>query len=163
MTELTQKQLKELLRYESKSGHFYWRHSQGRAKAGQQAGALDAYGYVVIRVNGALYKAHRLAWLYVHGQFPDGLLDHINRKPHDNRISNLRNVSQSINMHNAKARVGSRSKVPGVRWRADRNKWAASIRIGYTQHYLGTFESLEKAIKARKQAEQKMLSAVQEK
>lgn len=160
MTTLTQTQLKELLRYDANTGHFYWLQSRGCAKKDQKAGARDAYGYIVIRVNNHLYKAHRLAWLYVYGRLPIGLLDHKNRKTDDNRIANLREVSQLVNMHNAKTRVGSRSNVPGVRWREERNSWVASIRISYKMYHLGSFKTLEEAIRARKNAERKMLSSV---
>ena len=155
---LTQDRLISLLRYDEERGLFFWRKSKGRAREGAQAGAVDTYGYVVVRVDGILYKAHRLAWLYVHGRWPDGLLDHINRNKSDNRITNLREASQSENMHNANWK--SKSGVPGVRWRGERNRWVAQIRVGYVTHVLGSFKTKEEAIATRKQAETRMLSAV---
>lgn len=155
---LTQNRLKELLVYDPDTGGFVWRRTKGRAKAGQPAGATDTYGYRVIRVDGVLYKAHRLAWLYVHGKWPDGLLDHINRAPGDNRLLNLREVTQSENSHNSNRRA--KSGVPGVRWRSDRHRWVAQIRIGYRQHVLGSFTSKDEAIAARRHAEQTMLSSI---
>jgi len=155
---LTQNRLKELLAYDPDTGEFMWRQTKGRAKAGQLAGATDAYGYRVVRVDGVLYKAHRLAWLYTHGKWPDGLLDHINRVPDDNRLRNLREATQSENMHNA-ARC-TKSGVPGVRWRAERSKWVAQIRVGYRQHVIGSFACKDEAIRARRAAEKAMVSSI---
>lgn len=155
---LTQDRLKQLLAYCPDTGEFEWKISKGRAKAGQLAGATDASGYRIIRADGALYKAHRLAWLYMHGKWPAGVLDHINRVPGDNRISNLREVTQSENMHNASRR--SKSGVPGVRWREERNRWVAQIRVGYTNYVIGSFTSKDEAIEARRAAEKAMVSSI---
>lgn len=155
---LTQDRLKKLLAYDPHTGEFRWACQKGRVKAGESAGASDAYGYRVIRVDGQLYKAHRLAWLYVYGRWPEGLLDHINRTPGDNRIDNLREVSQSENMHNA-AR-SCRSGVPGVRWREERRRWVAQIRVGYRNHVIGSFATKDEAIAARRAAERNMVSSI---
>jgi len=155
---LTQERLKTLLEYCPDTGEFLWRTQKGRCKSGARAGATDTYGYRVIRLDGILYKAHRLAWLYAYGCWPDGLLDHINRNPSDNRLANLREATQSENMHNAKRR--SRSGVPGVRWREERGRWVAQIRIGYRTHVLGSFVSKDEAIAARRTAETAMVSSI---
>ena len=150
--------LKEVLRYDAETGEFYWRRTKGRCKTGERAGATDVGGYRVIRVDGTLYKAHRLAWLYEYGRWPESLLDHINRQPGDNRIANLREATQSENMHNANRR--SRSGVPGVLWRAERNRWVAQIRVGYRNHVLGSFATKDEAITARRKAEQTMMASI---
>ena len=155
---LTQDRLKELLAYRAETGEFCWKRTKGRMKAGQRAGATDAYGYRVIRVDGVLYKAHRLAWLYTRGRWPSGLLDHINRVPGDNRACNLREATQSENMHNASRE--SKSGVPGVRWRAERDRWVAQIRVGYRNHVIGSFLSKDEAVAARRRAEQAMVSSI---
>lgn len=155
---LTQNRLKELLVYDPDTGGFVWRRTKGRAKAGQPAGATDTYGYRVIRVDGVLYKAHRLAWMYAHGRWPDGLLDHVNRRPDDNRLLNLREATQSENMHNADRK--SKSGVPGVRWRQERGRWVAQIRVGYRNHVIGSFPSKDEAVAARRRVEQAMVSSI---
>ena len=160
LEELTLARLKECLTYDADTGEFYWRLRQGARKAGAKAGCFDKLKYVVIRLDWRLYKAHRLAWLYHYGEWPGTIVDHINRNPSDNRIVNLRDVSQSVNSHNAKARAGSSSGVAGVRWRRDRNHWIATIRVGYVQHYLGSFSDLGAAVSARKAAEQRMKTAI---
>ena len=65
-------------------------------------GSFDRYGYLIIKVKGKQYKAHRIAWLLYYGDFPNGNIDHINRDKSDNRISNLRIASYAVNNNNAK-------------------------------------------------------------
>ena len=157
---ITQNRLRELLQYAPETGEFMWRVSHPRAKVGAIAGATDHYGYVVIRLDGHLYKAHRLAWLYVHGVWPPKNIDHINRVKNDNRMENLRLADQSINMHNVDVRVNSKSGVAGVTWRADRKKWNARIKVGYKNFNLGLFETIAAAIAARREAEVRLLQAI---
>ena len=157
---ITQDELKELLHYDSKTGVFTWKAKKGgRASKGQTAGAADAYGYIVIRINSVLYKAHRLAWLYTYGDWPETNLDHINRVKDDNRIKNLRVASQSLNMHNAK-RLASSSGCVGVSWDKNRNKWAARIKVDYRTKFLGRYDRKQDAIAARELAYKKILTVL---
>jgi hypothetical protein len=157
---ITQIRLRELLEYAPETGEFIWKVSHPRAAAGAVAGAEDHYGYVVIRLDGRLYKAHRLAWLYVYGVWPDKNIDHVNRVKNDNRMVNLRLADQSVNMHNVGARVSSKSGVAGVTWRGDRKKWNARIKVGYKNFNLGLFNDMAAAIAARREAEIRLLQAV---
>ncbi len=157
---ITQKRLKELLHYAPDTGVFTWKVSHPRAQQGAAAGARDGYGYIVIRLDTVLYKAHRLAWLYTYGEWPAKGLDHINRIKNDNRMSNLRLADQSTNMHNIPVRSGSKSGVSGVTWRADRKKWNARIKVGYKNFNLGLFDDMSAAIAARHAAETRLLSAI---
>lgn len=138
---MTQHRLKELLSYDPDTGIFTW-----IKRSNNTAGAVDAYGYTVIRIDTVLYKAHRLAWLYMHGEFPAGNLDHINQVKSDNRIDNLRVVSQSQNMQNL-------AGVKGISWDKTRAKWCARIKVMYKDIYLGRFINKDDAIAARKAAE----------
>ena len=156
---MDQKRLKELLHYCPDTGVFSWLVSHPRAKTGNFAGTKDHYGYLVIRVDQILYKAHRLAWLYVYGVWPAKNLDHINRIKDDNRICNLRDVSQSVNMHNASTSKTNTSGVKGVVWKSDRQKWKAQIRIAYKTIHLGYFDEKTAAIEARKNADVRLLSS----
>src|SRR4030095_4704758 len=91
---LTQARLKQLLRYDRRSGVFYWRIAPPRTdiKAGARAGCVDVAGYWKIQLEGKQYYGHRLAWLYVYGCWPKRpkAIDHKNRIKTDNRIANLR-------------------------------------------------------------------------
>lgn len=157
---ITQKRLKELLHYDTTTGVFTWRVDHPRAAKGSVAGAKDFYGYVVIRLDTVLYKAHRLAWLYKHGEWPSKNIDHINQDKSDNRLENLRLADQSVNMHNTKVRSTNKSGVTGVSWRADRNKWNARIKVGYKNFNLGLFDKMEDAVAARKKAETNLLQTL---
>lgn len=98
---MTQKRLHEVMSYNEKTGLFYWlAPTSNRVKVGELAGSVDHEGYVRIKVDGRRYRAHRLAWLYVHGKFPSCVIDHINGDRSDNRISNIRDVTNSVNLQN---------------------------------------------------------------
>lgn len=121
MTELTQERLKQLIKYDPTSGEFTWLPRD--AHNSNMVGALldswntrnanrilvnpnpDNYHY--IKVDGCLYTGHRLAWLYVYGEWPNNVIDHINRTKSDNRIANLRDVTHKENMNN---RVDNKGK-----------------------------------------------------
>jgi len=138
---LTQERLKEVLHYAFDAGVFHWLVKRGSRAAGAPAGATDAYGYTVIRIDKRLYKAHQLAWLYQYGYFPDGNLDHIDRNKANNAIDNLRIVNQSENMQNQ-----TRSR--GVYLDKARNKWCARLKVNYKNIFLGRFDLYEDALSA---------------
>ena len=73
------------------------------------SGSIDAYGYLIIKIKSQQFKAHRLAWFMHYGEFPKQTIDHINGDKLDNRICNLRDVSQSFN-----ASVGNQNRPPNV-------------------------------------------------
>lgn len=157
---LSQTRLKELLIYDKDTGVFTWRRRRGgKAAVGRSAGARDSYGYVVIRLDGVLYKAHRLAWFYSHGAWPEENIDHINRNKSDNRLKNLRLAGQSLNMHNAN-RIAGQSGVVGVTWDSRRRKWCARIKIAYVSKFLGRFDTKNAAIKAREDAVKNIVSVL---
>ena len=146
MLVISQEQLKDLLLYDKETGKFTWRITRCHlAKAGQEAGAPDFYGYIAITVNGSRCKAHRLAWFYVHGAWPANDIDHINQIKSDNRISNLREATRSENFQNRGKYANNKSGYVGVHWSKVSKKWAASIRnMGKSKH-LGLFDSPEAA------------------
>lgn len=155
MTILTQARLKSLLRYDSDSGVFIWRVKYGNRQPNVTAGYLHPRGYMRIRINKTTFDAHRLAWLYVYGEWPSEEIDHINRVRSDNRIVNLRKVSRSANIQNSSIRRDNTSGTKGVCWHKASNKWCARITINHKRLPLGLYDNLSDAIEARKVAELK--------
>ncbi|WP_372356945.1 HNH endonuclease signature motif containing protein [Xanthomonas sp. NCPPB 3443] len=103
-------------------------------------------GYVLIKIDGRKYKAHRLAWLYVHGEWPAGDLDHINGCPLDNRISNLRIATNPQNQANRRRDRGKETP-KGVRVLPS-GRYQARISVNKQLHHLGTFDTAEQAQQA---------------
>ena len=154
---LTQKQLKEFVEYDELTGIFIWiKRSSNRVKIGDKAGCKantkNNY-YILIRIDSILYKAHRLAWLYIHGEYPEYDIDHINGDGLDNRIENLRSVDHSTNMKNQKMRITNTSGVTGVYWRNDCKKWEVKIGVNGKNISFGCFKDKENAVCVRKKAE----------
>lgn len=114
---ITQAALRELLDYNRETGEFTWIKARSGIRVGQVAGNVGNRGYIQIRVNGNLYQAHRLVWLYVYGYFPEGdkpFIDHINRNRVDNRIENLRACTNTENIRNTAGYAGSKTHSKGV-------------------------------------------------
>ena len=145
-TDLTAETLRALLDYELDGGIFRWRVSRQRIQIGAVAGAVNSDGYIVIRINGTLFKAHRLAWLYTHGVMPTHDIDHLNGNKADNRITNLRDVSRSVNMQNqTRAGRGSASGLLGVSWNKRVERWHASIWVNKRKQHIGYFNTADEA------------------
>ena len=134
---LTQKELKELLHYNPDTGVFTWLVSRGRNKAGNVAGHVSkTSGYVEIRLCKKLFKAHRLAWLYMTGEWPE-ITDHINLVKDDNRWVNLREATPRQNLYNKGSLKGSSSKHKGVSWDKWKKKWVVRARSPAKHLHLG--------------------------
>lgn len=153
---MTQSRLKEVMSYDCDTGIFSWKKKISRkVVVGKAAGCLDGQGYLMIRIDKKIYKAHRLAWLYVYGKFPDKQLDHINRVKTDNRICNLREASQGENQQNHPRHITNTSGIIGVRWYKRTKKWHASIKYKNRNIHLGYFQSIEEAAAARAEGKAK--------
>lgn len=125
---LTQKRLKELIHYNS--GVLFWIVSPSRSvKAGEICGNKRKSGYTFTSIDGIQYSNHRLVWLYHFGYFPENGIDHKDRDRSNNRISNLREASQSCNIRNSKIRNDNTSGVKGVYLHKNSNLWAATIKV----------------------------------
>jgi hypothetical protein len=143
---LTAEQLRELLDYDPNTGEFVWRVATTNCvKAGQRAGSVAALGYVHIGLVGKTFRAHRLAWLYIHGEWPAKDLDHINGDKRDNRIANLRLATRPQNCANMGPHKGNKSGVKGVSWCTRDKRWIAGIRINGKRKHLGSFSSIADA------------------
>lgn len=144
MSELTQARLKELLHYCPETGRFTWLKPRGVAK-GSSPGAMNGNGYIQIKIDYRRYMAHRLAWLYIYGEFPSDMLDHINRIKTDNRLENLRLATNSENQQNAGLSKGNTSGAKGVSWHKVSGCWRVQIRAGGKKKHIGSFKDFELA------------------
>lgn len=142
---LTVERVREFLDYDPKSGIFKWRKDKGTVRSGSIAGSKVANGYVLIRLDKCQVFAHRLAWFYIYGEWPNEQVDHINGNREDNTLSNLRLASQSQNSCNGVLRSTNTSGYRGVSWSKEKGKWVARIVKDRKQHVLGYFASKEEA------------------
>tara|TARA_R110000868_G_C10511556_1_gene732162 strand:- start:75 stop:587 length:513 start_codon:yes stop_codon:yes gene_type:complete len=154
---LTQSRLKEVLSYDPETGLFTRVSTKTRYKAGSVSGSPQNKGYVQIMIDSYNYLAHRLAWLYVYGEFPKGQIDHINRIKTDNRIANLRDVDNSINQLNIGVRKHNSSGVTGVMKDTRSNKWVVQLIFDNKRHYLGRYETVAEAKIAREEKEKELM------
>jgi len=147
---LTADRLRQVLNYDPVTGTFTWAQGMGaRAPAGSQAGCRSGRNspWLVIRIDGVKYYAHRLAWLHIHGEWPVGVIDHVNGNPADNRIANLRDVPQRVNCENKRAPLAN-NQVGFLGVSPHGQKFAANICAHGESKYLGRFECAEEAHKA---------------
>lgn len=134
--------LHEALSYDPQTGAFTWRST------GKVAGFTAKDGYRQITLDYRRLPAHRLAWVYQHGAWPTGEIDHVNGKRADNRIANLREVTRRGNSHNIPpgGQRPNKSGFPGVVFhRASGGRWRAQITVAGKSHYLGIYATPEEA------------------
>jgi len=136
-----EQEIKEALTYDPVTGRLFWRVRTGaRGYPGQDAGYLcKHHGYMNVQVGGKGYKSHRVAWLLYYGHWPVGQIDHINGDRSDNRIVNLRDVTQSQNLYNKPPYSGATSLYKGVSLRRSNNTWRAVIQKEGGQKSIGSF------------------------
>lgn len=139
---MDQKELKELLVYEPDTGLFRWAVSRKKASAGKVAGSIMDTGHVRIETGGVRYLAHRLAWLYMTGDWPAGWVDHKDGDPGNNQWQNLRLASPTQNNWNRKPNA---SGLKGVSYVPRRKKWRAQIRVDGKKKEIGVFQTPEEA------------------
>lgn len=131
----SQERLKELLDYNPDTGIFTRKIKLPQAKGyeiGDAAGNSTLNGYLQAMIDGKMRLLSKLAWLYVHGEYPAFPVYHKNKNPADNRIDNL----TSLHPHN---RTGYR----GVYLDKKTNKWEARAFIAGKNQYVGVFETPE--------------------
>lgn len=150
--DLSADRVREILNYDADTGVFTYKiDRRNGSKAGDVAGWITkpVAGHKprrVIEIDQMNYKAHRLAWLYVHGEWPIGVIDHRNGDALDNSIANLRDTTQTVNLQNRHAaNSNSSSKLLGAYWNKGRNVWKSQIKAGGKLRFLGTFDTAEDA------------------
>lgn len=170
--------LRKLLLYSPHDGKLFWlprtpdMFVSGRQSAGQSCAkwnaqnafkeaftTVDAAGYLQGSIFDRAYRAHRVIWAMVTGEWPDGMIDHENRNRSDNRFKNLRPASASQNMHNRGMSKNNSSGFKGVSWDSSKSKWHAQIGLNRKTHHLGYFDCLNEAHNAYAEASQAMHGA----
>ena len=163
--------LRKLLTYDPDTGKLHWRmrtpdmFTDGKQTAehvcarwnaryaGTEALNVCSGSYKGGRIFDKTHSAHRVIWAMGHGRWPDDNIDHINGVKSDNRLVNLRDVPQSVNMRNRVKNRTNTSGICGVSWNKKKQKWAAYIVLRGRQTGLGLFDNIEDAAAARKAAE----------
>lgn len=136
--------LNTLFLYDPLTGIIRWRNSRGRAPANSIAGSTRKIGYISIRIDTILYLAHRLAWKMYHKVDPENHIDHKNGDKSDNRIENLRDVTNAENSHNIKTSYkNNESGYLGVSISGKR--FYTRIYVGGKNVPLGHFDTAEEA------------------
>jgi HNH endonuclease/AP2 domain len=154
---LTREKLQEVLHYDQDSGQFTWLTTSNRKKAGERAGTTVSHRYRKIQVYNKIYYEHRLAWLYVYGEFPQDVIDHIDGNGLNNKIENLRCVSHSGNMQNQlRPHKNNKLKALGVT-QTKNGKFRAQIFHKKIKR-LGVFDTVEQASQAYIQAKRELHS-----
>lgn len=148
--DLSRSEIMEFLTYSPSTGEFRWKKRPGpRAKVGGIAGGLNGAGYREIELRGKTYQAHRLAWLFIHGMWPVGEIDHENTIRDDNRIENIRDATRSQNQHNRRKNRKGSSRYKGVHFHKATGKWGAKIQVNGENRHLGLFDREEDAAQVR--------------
>lgn len=153
--DLTREEVEELVAYDPGTGIFTWKRHRGTTatiKAGREAGQISVAGYRRIFLRGRRYMASRLAWLLSYGCWPDEQVDHINGDRADDRLSNLRECTQSQNMANCRRAKNNTTGFKGVSYVASQtgsNKYKATIKVDNESIFLGWYPDAKSAAAAR--------------
>jgi hypothetical protein len=152
--------LREILEYHPETGLLFWKdRPSARNNWRSRFSGKEAFinvsnrGYKRGAIDGKNYQAHRVAWALFYNEWPDGQIDHIDHDKTNNKISNLRIVSNVENHRNRPITKRNKSGTHGVRWSERDKKWYATIGVNLKQKYIGIFDNLDAAIEARKLAE----------
>jgi HNH endonuclease/AP2 domain len=163
---LDQKILRLLIDYDPTNGTFVWRNRHisffkdqkqtashncaiwNSRFAGKPAGCVDSLGYLTIRINDVLYGAHRLAWVYMTGDWPPDEIDHIDCDRANNRWKNIRLAAHAENGRNLRKKKTNKSGFKGVHLHKQTGKWRARIQIDGRSIHLGLFNDPESAHEA---------------
>lgn len=138
------KRLHEVLAYEPLTGALVWRRSLGRAAAGARAGSPLKDGRRIVTVDGIAMRASRIAWTLATGRSPNGLIDHRDGDPSNDRWANLREATKSINNQNQR-RAHARNGTGLLGAGKSRHHYRARIWAEGRDHHLGVFDSPEAA------------------
>jgi hypothetical protein len=159
--DLTAERMRAVTHYNPHTGAFTWRVPRRKCAVGADAGSTTPGSYARVKIDYKLYLAHRLAWLYMTGEWPAHHVDHINHDKSDNRWSNLRAATAKQNNENRSRYTRSTSGFIGV----DRYKdkfWRARICHHRKSITLGYFKTFEEACECRRAAEARLYTHAQD-
>lgn len=152
---ITAERLRDEFTYNPDTGEFSRVKCKRSDFIGKKAGTIRN-GYLTITVGSRQYLAHRLVWLYVHGRWPKGDLDHANRDTLDNRLANLREATRGQNNANAPASRANKIGLRGVFYQKHAGRWRAQIKCDGRTIHLGYFDTPEQAHAAYQKAARKI-------
>lgn len=158
-TDLTAQKVRELLEYNPDTGVFKWRRTAKGRRLDLSPGTVNDSGYLMITIGWRRWRAHRLAWLYMHSVWPSNQIDHINGNRLDNRLCNLREVDYVLNGQNKKKGTArNKSGFLGVDFRPQfvERKWRATIFYNGKQKHIGMYQTPEEASRAYLEAKRKL-------
>ena len=140
----------DMLAYDAETGRITWQNvqRQSRVQVGDEAGGFDKEGYRRIQIAGCKLQAHRIAWLLHYGEWPAGMIDHVNGDPSDNRIGNLRIATNRQNQGNRRVQANNTTGFKGVSRDKRHNTYRARIRVNGLSTNLGSFPTAEVAHEA---------------
>lgn len=146
---LTAEALRNALHYCPETGQWRWLVQMSfRKPAGSMAGDLKPSGYILIGLGGLRYRAHRLAWLYMTGEWPAAQVDHKNNIRSDNSWLNLRLADNQQNQANSRCSKNNKCGLKGAFWNKQKGKWQAKISPNGKSVHLGFFTSASLAHQA---------------
>ena len=152
--DLTADFVRSVLDYDPATGALSWKRSSDRHNPfkGKTINFISSRGYIICRICGRNYKAHRVIWFMMTSAWPADQIDHISGVRNDNRWTNLREATRSENCRNAKVRNTNTSGRKGVNWNIKSKKWEASISLNGKRKYLGGFDDIVDAAAAYENA-----------
>ena len=138
---------RRLFKYEPETGELIriaHKHTSypGMGKIGMPVGGDDGHGYRMCALLGHKFKVHQIVWLMCNEKLPELPIDHIDHDRRNNKVGNLRLVTDFENMQNLSA---AKSSMTGIRKDDKGNGWSANINIGKKKTYLGYFKTKEDA------------------
>lgn len=155
---------RRLFSYDAETGKLYWnkrprsdfgddRHwnAFNTKSAGKEVGSPTKWGHLRFRLRKTGYQVHRVVWLMAYGEWPKQV-DHIDGNPANNRLENLREVSQLLNCRNAARRKDNNSGITGISHAEKSNRWVATVGDSGRKIHLGHYKTLEEAVAARQAA-----------
>jgi hypothetical protein len=156
--ELTADIVRHLFDFEPDTGFLIWKNPPMfcSKKAGERAGNVNSTGYRRVMIEKKFYAEHRLIWLYYHGYWPQGFIDHKDGQKANNAIGNLRECDRSQNAANMKVTARSSTGLKGAYWSKRHNRFVSKIRVRGKYINLGLHKTAEQANAAYMAASQKL-------